>query len=1086
MPPHTGYLRSPSIAGGTVVFVTEDDLWSVGAAGGVARRLTAGLAEASHPALSPDGALIAFTSREEHHPEVWVMPAGGGPARRLTWLGANTATRGWLPDGRILATSDAGRPFANSMYAYGVAPGGGPVEALAYGPVREVAYGPGGAVVLGRNTADPARWKRYRGGTAGELWIDPDGSGEFRRLITLPGNLASPMWSGARVWFLSDHEGIGNLYSCTPEGDGLARHTDHDEYYARLATTDGARIVYQCGAELWLHDPATDRGGRIEVDLASPRVQRNRRFVPAPQYLTGATLHPAGHSVAVETRGKLFSFPLWEQAVRQHGRPDGVRYRLARWVGDGSSVAVVSDEGGEDAVEVHVPARPEENRRLEGLDLGCVTGLAASPAGHHVAVTNHRHELSVVDLQEGTARLVDHSPSGGLDGPVWSPDGRWLAYSFAASRQTRSIKLCEVASGETTMVTGPEFRDVGPAFDPEGRYLYFLSYRTFDPVGDNVYFDLGFPKAVRPYLVTLQAGLPSPFVPLPRALGGGGKDDEHKGDEGKDRDKDDNGGAPEATVVDLEGIGGRVVAFPVPEGRYSRLAGIPGKVLWAASPVEGSLGRSWADLEPSAHARLESWDLAEHKVEVLVEGISWFTVSKDGRTLLYAAGRRLRALKAGEKPAEGVEREPPGRKSGWLDLDRVKVSVDPGAEWRQMYGEAWRLQRDHFWVADMSGVDWHRVHDRYLPLVDKVATRLEFSDLMWEMQGELGTSHAYEFGGDHRPAPAYAMGHLGADLSLDAKGRWRFDHIVEGDGWEATAGSPLLGPGIDVHQGDTLLEVGGRAVGPELAPAQLLVHRAGQAVELTVGGPKGKAARTVVVTTLADERPARYREWVRANRRVVHEAGGGRVGYVHVPDMGPRGYAEFHRGYLAEVERDALVVDVRNNGGGNVSQLLLEKLARRRLGYDVPRWAPAEPYPSDSPTGPMVCLTNELAGSDGDIFTHCFKLLGLGPVVGKRTWGGVIGISPTHQLVDGSLTTQPEYAFWFTDVGWGVENHGSDPDHDVDIRPQDWAAGRDPQLERALDLVLGALGSWHPVVPDPDSRPRLALPVLPPRLAEGR
>jgi tricorn protease len=354
---------------------------------------------------------------------------------------------------------------------------------------------------------------------------------------------------------------------------------------------------------------------------------------------------------------------------------------------------------------------------------------------------------------------------------------------------------------------------------------------------------------------------------------------------------------------------------------------------------------------------------------------------------------------------------------------------------------------------------------------------------MWEMQGELGTSHAYELGGDHRPAPAYAMGHLGADLSLDGEGRWRFDHVVEGDTWEGGpgGGSPLLAPGIGVRPGDTLLAVGGRTVDRAVTPAQMLVNQSGQAVELTVAGPDGEGARTVVVTTLADERPARYREWVEANRQRVHEATAGRVGYLHVPDMGPQGYAEFHRAYMAEVEREALVVDVRNNGGGNVSQLVLEKLARRRVGYDVQRWGPPQPYPLESPAGPLVCVTNELAGSDGDIFTHCFKLLGLGPVVGKRTWGGVIGIEPTHRLVDGSLTTQPEYAFWFTDVGWGVENYGSDPDHDVDIRPQDHASGYDPQLAKAVELVLDALAAWHPPLPDRDPRPVLALPVLPAR-----
>jgi tricorn protease len=767
--------------------------------------------------------------------------------------------------------------------------------------------------------------------------------------------------------------------------------------------------------------------------------------------------------------------PLWEEAVRQHGRLDGVRYRLARWMGDGSSLVVVSDEGGEDAIELHDPAKPTA-RRLEGLDLGCITGLATPPGGTVVAVANHRHELFLVDTEKGSARLLDRSDNGGLDGVVWSPDGRWLAYSFAATTRTRSIKLCRLETGETTLVTRPEFRDVHPSWDPEGRFLYFLSYRTFDPVYDSLYFDLGFPKAMRPYLVTLSAGEPSPFVPRPRGFG--------PPTQATEPAKAEEGETARTIAVDLDGISERVVAFPMPEGRYSQVVGIKGKVLFTAWPVQGSLGRDVLSGNATGpRGSLEVWDLADQRHDMLVGGISDFEVSRDGHTLAYRAGRRLRAVKAGDKPSDS-DGDGPGRRSGWLDLDRVRVSVDPGAEWAQMFKEAWRLQRDHFWVEDMSGVDWWLVLDRYLPLIHKVATRIEFSDLMWEMQGELGTSHAYELGGDYRPAPAYALGHLAADLAFD-RGKWRFTHVVEGDPWDPEYGSPLQAPGVRVKAGDILLAVNGRAVGAEITPASLLVHQAGLAVELTVAGPRGKDVRTVVVSALRDERGARYREWVASNRRKVHEATGGRVGYVHVPDMGPRGYAEFHRSYLAEVEREAVVVDVRFNGGGHVSQLVLEKLARRRIGYDISRWGRPQPYPADSPAGPLVAVTNEHAGSDGDIFTHCFKLLGLGPVVGKRTWGGVIGISPKHVLVDGSLTTQPEYAFWFSDVGWAVENYGTDPDIEVDIRPQEAVAGQDPQLDKAVALALSALRRHRPLQADVARRPSLVLPELPPRGQDG-
>jgi tricorn protease len=1069
-----GYFRYPTIAGDTVVFVSEDDAWTVPVAGGTARRLTAGLSEVSRPVLSPDGQWLAFSSRDEHHAEIYVMAADGGTARRVTYLGGIAIVRGWLPDERIVFVSDSGQAFGSDYDAYAVPVDGGQPEALPYGHVRELAFGPSGAVVLGRNTADPARWKRYRGGTAGELWIDGRGTGAFKRLVKLPGNLASPMWIGSRVYFLSDHEGVANVYSCRPTGADLRRHTDHDRYYARWASSDGARIVYQHAAELWLYDPATDASSPIDVDLASPRVQRNRRFVDASRYLTEYAVHPAGHSLVAEVRGKLFSFPLWEEAVHQHGEVDGARYRFSQYTGDGAAIVTVSDAGGEDGLEVHTLADGSV-RRFDGVTNEPITAMVAAPRDvSSAAVATASGALAIVDLGTGAARQLDRSPHGALDGITWSPDGRWLAYSAAASPHTRSIRLCEVATGRVTDVTGVEFLDVAPSFDPEGKYLYFLSYRSFDPVYDMVYFDLGFPRAVKPCVVILKADARSPFEPAPKGLGGNGGE----GGEGAGAGADDGG---VEVAIDVEGIAHRVLTFPVPEARYGAVIGIKGKVLLASSPVAGSLGESWASDDEGSGAKVEQYDLGKLALEPLLDGVSDLALSGDGKTLVYRTGRKLRAIAAGQKPPEGKDAEGgPGRASGWIDLGRVRVSVDPGGEWRQMLVEAWRLQRDYFWTTNMSGVDWPDVRERYEPLVEKVASRAEFSDLMWEMQGELGTSHAYEIGGDHRKPPGYAMGFLGADLELSGT-RWRFARIVAGDSWDRGTDSPLLAPGVNVNEGDTLLAIGGRPVGPGRHPATQLVHQAGLAVELTVGDGRGRKPRTVVVKTLPTELPLRYRAWVAANRRTVAEATDGRVGYVHIPDMGPHGYAEFHRAYLAEVDRDALVIDVRYNGGGHVSPLILEKLARTRLGYAVSRWGAPEPYPHESPAGPLVAITNEWAGSDGDIFTHCFKLLGLGPVVGKRTWGGVVGISPTYRLVDGSMTTQPQHAFWFRDVGWSVENYGTDPDYDVDIAPQDYVAGRDPQLEKALELVTRALKRHKPLSAGATPRPVLTPPKLPPR-----
>ncbi len=645
--PAAAYLRQPTIAGDTLVFVADDDLWRVGADGGTAWRLTAGLGEPASPCLSPDGRWLAYIGRDEQHGEVWLMPAAGGAARRLTWMGADGAVRGWSPDGRIVLTSNFGQPFFRHWHAFLVSPEGGAPEALPLGQVNHLAWGPKGARVIGRNTADPARWKRYRGGTAGHLWVDAEGGGSFRRLHELQGNITSPMWLGDRLWFLSDFEGVANLYSCRPDGGGLARHTDHADYYARHAQTDGRRIVYQCGAQVWLFDPASGRTRALPIEVPSARTQAARRFVPAAEHLQGATLHPQGHGVVVEARGQLFSMALWEGAVHEHLAAEGARHRLGQWLADASRLVAVADTDGEERLVVF----SGDGAQVQPWDIGRATELAAAPRGTMVALANHRNELLLADLAAGTLRVADRSDAGRVRDLAWSPDGAWLAYAFDTSARHTAIKLLQVASGESRLVTRPEFRDWSPSFDPEGRYLYFLSLRTYDPVYDSVQFELSFPRAARPYLVALAAGGPPPFDPAPRAPGDDPADDKRNGTE-----------AP-ATKVDFEGLERRVAAFPVPEGRFGRIAGVAGgKVVWTLMPIPGAHGRGGHKESPG---RLELFDFATAEVKPVLDRADDFRVGADHRTLLVREGQRLRALKAKARDDKtDRDGDTPTRKSG--------------------------------------------------------------------------------------------------------------------------------------------------------------------------------------------------------------------------------------------------------------------------------------------------------------------------------------------------------------------------------------------------------------------------------------
>ena len=1076
-----GYFRYPSIAGDLIAFACEDSVWTVPSSGGEARRLTGDLGEASFPRLAPDAKTIAFVGRDEGHQEVYTVPSEGGEVRRITYLGADQCiVSGWKADGsEIFFASDSRSPFIKETHLHAVRPSDGAVRAIGLGHVMTVAVAADGSVALGLNNIDPARWKRYRGGTAGDIWTAPKANQPFRRLLTVPGNAVWPMWIGDRIFFLSDHEGVGNLYSCSREGTALRRHTDHVEYYVRFPATDGSRIVYGSGAELYLFDPRTDRSERIAVSARSSPPQVRRRFVTAKSDLEHFAPHPDGHAVSLIARGRPVAMANWEEAVSVHGEGSSVRYRLAEWLPDGKRVVAVSDAGGSERLVIfsHDHSREPVTVSINGLEhgLGRAVAMRVAPKNDVVAIGNHRYELLVVDLVTGAARIIDRSPAARIEDLAWSPDGHWLAYAWPRFGDVTILKIADAASGESHEVTAQLREDFSPSFDPDGKYLYFLSSRDFNPVYDTLQFDLGFPNAVRPFALPLRRDVPSPFVPAAKPV-------VHRALE--DKAEEPPAPAPAHIAIEFGGIADRVIGFPVDEGRYERLEAVKGRVLYTGFPARGSLTAPGTGHDESTGGTLWAYDMDDLRAQAIAHDVSTFRVAADHRTVFYRSGDRLRAVDGLGKPFEGSERrQEPGRRSGWLDLGRASFELRPREEWAQMFGEAWRLQRDQFWDARMAGVDWQLVHDRYARLLPRIRTRAELSDLFWEMQGELGTSHAYESGGDHPRPRQYRLGFLGADLRHDEKsGGWLIERILRGDSWDRELDSPLAEPGACIVEGDAVIAVNGQPVSRDVSPAQLLVNQAGREVALTIRAKDSADERRVVVRALRDERPVRYRAWVEEARAHVHGATDGRVGYVHIPDMGPWGFAEFHRGYLLETHRDALIVDARYNRGGHVSPLLLEKLARKRVGYDISRWGDVLPYPPESVAGPIIALTNQFAGSDGDIFSHFFKVYGLGPLVGKRTWGGVVGIWPRHPLVDGTVTTQPEFSTWANDVGWGLENYGTDPDFDVDIAPHDAAAGRDPQMAKAIELALEALRKAPPLLPDFSVRPDLRIPgSLPPR-----
>ncbi|MFF7378902.1 S41 family peptidase [Streptomyces massasporeus] len=1073
------YLRLPHLHDDLLCFVAEDDLWLAPLdAPGRAWRLTVDRTKLGHPRFSPDGRHLAYTSWRSLVPEVHVVPVDGGPGRQVShWGSADTRVCGWTPDGEILAVASHGEPFSFFTWAYKVAPAGDPGRKLPWGPVSDIQVadvdGERRSLLLtGTPPHEPASWKRYRGGATGRLWLHGE-----RLLEGLGGHLHSPMFVGGRIAFLSDHEGVGNLYSCAPDGSSLRRHTDHDAFYARHAASDGTRVVYQCAGDLWIVDDLSPDSvpRRLDVRLSGPRAGRRPYQVAASRHVDGLSVDETGRASAVVVRGSLYWLTHRDGPARTLTDTPGVRVRMPEMLGGSGRVAYVTDAEGEDAAEIAFLPRASGDRaprRLAAGRLGRVRELVSDPDGERLAVASHDGRLLLVDVAEDSGGEVTELIRS-INGPVrdlaFSPDGAWLTWSHPGiGRSLRQIKMARLADRVVVDVTNGRFEDENPVFTRDGRYLAFLSWRGFDPVYDVHTGDLSFPLGCRPYLVPLSSATPSPFAVNPEGRPAAGGLDPVEDDE-----NDENG----AVTVEVEGLESRVTPFPVAASKYSALHPVAGGgLVWLRWPISGALGETFANPDDtSGRPTLEHFGITKARKSELAQHLDWFAVSGDGSRLVIVDEGELRAVPANE----------PGDSDStvWIDARRILHVVDPAAEWRQSYEEAGRLIRAYFWEPDMCGIDWDGVLDQYRPLVERVASPDEFADLLREVLGELGTSHAYVTAARRNEGPPHyqrRQGLLGANF-VRRDGGWTVKRILPGDSSDSKARSPLAGTGI--REGAILTHVDGRPVDPDAGPYPLLAGAGGTTVELTFTPAEGQGpSRRVAVVPLVDERPLRYQDWVAKRRAVVRELSGGRCGYLHIPDMGGSGWAQFNRDLRMEVSRPALIVDVRGNAGGHISELVVETLSRTIVGWDLTRDAQPVSYPSNAPRGPLVALADEATSSDGDMITAAFKLLKLGPVVGQRTWGGVVGMTGRHELGDGTVITVPMNAAWFDAYGWSVENKGVAPDIDVLRTPLDWAEGRHAQLTDAVELALGLLETNPPATPPTYSDvPDRSRPKLPPR-----
>ncbi len=1078
-----GYYRFPTLHGDRVAFAAEGDLWAVSTGGGSATRLTTHEGNEMFARFSPDGQWLAFSAEYQGNIDVYVMPADGGEPQRLTFHPGPDEVITWRPDSTAAIFRSQRGSGTENHNLFELPRTGGQPQLVNVGVAATAAFSPDGRYLVFNRFADEFRtWKRYTGGTAQDIWLADLATSVFRKITDWPGSDSFPMWHNGRVYFASDRDDRMNLYSCRPDGGDVRQLTYHDEYDVRWPDAQGGRIVYMYGGDLWLLDLTTGEDRPLDITLPTDRVQRRPRVEDAGKTLDSYDLDAKGKRLTISSRGEVWVTPTKPGRVIQLTQSSGVRERAAAFSPDGKHVAVITDETGEQEIALLDAAGKEPPRILTAAEQGWLFAPVWSPDGKKLAYADLTMTLYVVDVESGEAQQIDDSDVWEITEYAFSPDSQWLAYVKQEANHFSALYLCNLADGTTHQITSGFTQDSEPTWDPKGKYLYFLSVRAINPVLDLVDSEHITTRATRPCVLVLAQGGKSPLLPAElleeekTAKKKGGTDEPAEDqEESDDEEAEDAVPAKIPTVViDLDGLEQRVVELPVEPDNYAVLQAVAGKLLYLSLPVKGLSDRDWSEPEEKPENTLHMFDFKRRKDEVLIEALRDYTLSRDGQRIAYRVEDDLLVSDLDAVKEQAAAKEPDKEDERETVVPaQLPLLVDSAEEWAQILLEAWRLQRDFYWTEDMAGIDWPAMWARYSRLLPRLGSRRELNDLLGQLIGELGTSHTYVWGGDMRTAEAVGVGLLGADLEPDPQAQaYRFVRILRPEPWETDVRAPLTLSHADVQDGDFLFAINGHDLCPPDNLYERLANLAKKQVLLTVGTqPDRSDAHDVQIETLADEHGLRYRDWCRRNREYVAAQSGGRIGYLHLPDMMGDGLAAFIRGFYPQINTDGLIIDARYNHGGFVSQMIINRLARRVVAFDQPRRGRTMTYPYPAHVGHKVVLVNEHAGSDGDIFPAAFQTLGLGPVIGTRTWGGVIGIRGDKTFIDGGVSTQPEFAFWDLHRGWDLENHGVEPDIEVDILPADWAAGRDPQLDRGLAELEQRLQEEPVVRPQPPPIP---------------
>ncbi len=1053
----TRLLAQPAVSADRVAFIYAGDLWTARHDGSDVRRITTADGDETNPVFSRDGKWLAFAGNYDGNVDVYLVPVAGGEPRRLTWHPGPDLPQDFSPDGaNVLFTSNRSDFSQRYSQLWTVPVAGGPAVKLPIPNAAQATYSPDGRWIaynpIGRRFE---QWKGYRGGTVSQLWLIDTRTWEIEKVPQPAGrsNDVDAMWLEPNVvWFRSDRDGEFNLYRYDRSAKTVTQVTRHTDLPVIAASAGAGRIAYEQAGWLHLLDPASGQARKVTIGVSADLRETRPRWVKGAGFVRNASLSPSGARVAFEMRGEIVTVPAEKGDPRNLSNTPGAHERSPAWSPDGKQVAYVSDQGGEYRLHL-VPQDGKGNHRVIPLTgAGFYEGLTWSPDGKRIAYVDNSQSVYVLDVASGrSTRVGGHQTYTPLEAPEysWSPDSKWLAYWVFSRPLVTTLYLYDADQNRSTALTDGLSEVSQPVFERNGKYLYLLASTDAGPALDwFAQSTNGLRRTRGIYAVALTKDAPNPFVR---------ESDEEKGEApaAKPAAPAATPSASPATVVDFDGIAERIVAFPIAPAEILQLEVGEANQVYYLRLADGATA-------------IRRYDIAKRKDDVAIAEAQGFELTADGKKLLYRQGANWFVTTAGQpKPGEGR-----------LNLAAVDLRIEPRAEWAQMYDEAWRINRDYFYAPNYHGVDWNAQKAKYAPLLAAASSRGDVERVIRWLLSEIRVGHSYQSPGQRLANPAQVgVGLLGADYEV-ASGRYRFARVYGGVNWNPTLRAPLTEPGVGVRAGEFLLAVNGVSIQPPASVYSPFENTVGRSVEITVGpNADGTGSRTVTVVPIASEGGLRNRYWIESNLRKVDSATGGRVAYVYVPNTTTQGYESFKRYFYPQAHKDAVIVDERFNGGGQLADYYVDILARRTMSYWAMRYGEDLRTPTASISGPKALVIDETAGSGGDYFPWMFRKMGLGPLIGQRTWGGLVGILGFPVLMDGGTITAPNLAIWTPDEGFIVENVGVPPDIDVEQTPKDVIAGRDPQLDRAISWVMEELRKnppakpTRPAFPDKTKRP---------------